>query len=192
MRASMTRIEMTIINSRSVKPFDFRSRIADCGLKGARPPSFDARARRPAGGARRARAGIRNPQSAIRLPVTVLLPVERLAAGLRAHVEDVGRAAGAAVVGRLKARQDAPVALARYRVDGNLAQVDFLLRDEAAAVGGRAAVLGADAAELVRGRSLTRDHVHAVNERLQVGRVAVDVFDVEDFAVGDDDVAARV
>src|SRR5438045_3655073 len=137
--ARMTRIEMTIISSRSVKPPDCGLRIADCGLREACLSSFDSRAarRRREESAPLFKSAIRNPQSAIRLPVTVLLPVERFAPGLRAHVEDVGGACGAALVRRVVARKNAPLGLARDRVYGNLAQVVLLLRDEGVAVFGR-------------------------------------------------------
>src|ERR1043165_3599816 len=126
------------------------------------------------------------------LPVTVFLPVERFALGLRAHVEDVDGAAGAALAGRVVGREDAPVALARDGVYGYLAQVDFLLRDDAGVLRRRAPDAVESRARNSADRARARHDINAVHERLQVGRVVVWVIDAEDRAVGDADAAARV
>src|SRR5947209_10190036 len=183
--ARMSIIEMTIISSSSVKPRSLREK-----LKGKR---------------QKAKEGGRTlPLTPLRfcllpfafcllpLPVTVLLPVERFTVGLRAHVEEVGGACGAALVRRVVARKHAPLGLARYRVYGNLAQVALLLRDEAGVVCRLPAALDESPARLRAGQARARHNVHAVNQSLQVGRVVFGVVNAEYLAVGDDDAAARV
>src|SRR5437016_3787043 len=108
----MTRIEMTIISSRRVKPRASREEAEGRRQMAVRVRRGDTRAS-PA-------ASCRLPSAFCPLPVTIFLPVERLAPGLRAHVEDVGRAGGAALVRRVVVREGAPVALARDRVNGYL------------------------------------------------------------------------
>src|ERR1051326_8919147 len=196
--ARMTMIEMTIISSSSVKPFDCGLRIADCGspfVETCISSSGSCVARRRL--KRRApviESAIRNPNSAIYLPVTVLLPVERRAVGLRAHVEDVGGACRAALVRRVVVREHAPVGLARYRVDGNLAEVMLLLRRGRGVVG-RLPAHAVESAPGLRQRAAerrARHDVNPVNQSLEVGREAVGGVNAEDRAVGDDDGAARV
>src|SRR5688572_647296 len=115
----MTRIEMTIISSSSVKPL-WRAR----GKRG----------RGETGKREGATSSLSPftllPFSPAPLPVTVLLPVERLGVGLRAHVENIFGGRLTAIVRVGVARAQAPLALARDGVDGNLPEVDLLLRRE--------------------------------------------------------------
>src|SRR5215207_9048516 len=100
MRARMTRIEMTIISSNRVKPRAERRGSANGERVRGRSPERTPLPLSPL------------PLARTSLPVTVLLPVERLAVGLRAHVEDVVGAGGAAAVGVVVVREQTPVLVA--------------------------------------------------------------------------------
>src|ERR1700694_3282618 len=62
------------------------------------------------------------------LPVTVLLPVERLALGFRTDVEDIFAAPGGRVR-RIVTRAKHPVGFAGHWIDRNPPKVDFILRN---------------------------------------------------------------
>src|SRR2546427_12648998 len=109
--ARMMMIEITIINSSSVKPFDCELRIADCGLSGT---AF--------------KSAIRDPKSEIFLPVTILLSIQRFAARLRMHIEDILTAPRGCIDGVVTGSK-IPIRFARHRIDRNLPQIDFRLRD---------------------------------------------------------------
>src|ERR1041384_1023504 len=113
MTASTMMIKMTIINSSSVKPFDFRLRMADGGLEELSfiPPS-----------------AIRHPQLVIIvLPITVLCSVERRAVRFGGHIEDAGIGVIGAGAGMVEGRMQTPIVFAGHRVFRHRAQVNLLL-----------------------------------------------------------------
>src|SRR5205085_2738505 len=103
MTASTMMIEMTIINSSSVKPFDCGLRIADCGLEN--DLSFSPQ------------SAIRNPQLVIIvLPVTILCSVERRPARFGSHIEDACVRVVRACAGIVEGRVQTPIVFAGHRV----------------------------------------------------------------------------
>src|SRR5437762_6419296 len=124
MTASTMMIEMTIINSSSVKPE---------ALEGGKRKAEGRRRRRRDGRASfNARCSLPSAfcllPSAFRIsPVLILRPVERRAFGFGGHIEDAGVGLLGASVGRIERRVKAPRLLARDRIDRNLAQVNLLL-----------------------------------------------------------------
>src|SRR5687767_9145785 len=120
-----------------------------------------------------------------KLPVTVLLSIQCRLFRFRAHVKDVLTAPRAGV-SRVVTGPEFPLGLSGHRIDRYRAQINLLL-------GRRLVHLGCRYVWVSRSRSgKARHHVHAINESVEIRRVAIGIVNAKDRAVADNNSAPRI
>src|SRR5689334_5103413 len=120
-----------------------------------------------------------------KLPVTVLLSIQGRRLRLRAHVENVFTAPRIRI-GRIVTGTQLPISLSRHRIDRQRPQVNFLLRRQLPDLGCINTLLSRS------GSINSRYHVNAVDERVEIGRIAIRIVYAEDRAIANHDLAARI
>ena len=91
---------------------------------------------------------------------------------------------------RIVCRSQIPFSFTRYRIDGNVTQVNFLLRRQLL-LAKRCGSLKPRSTQLPRAHA-SRDHIHALDQCFQIRRVMIRVVDAEYRAVADNDFAAWI
>src|ERR1700752_122122 len=130
-------------------------------------------------------AACQRPLAHFALPVTVLLSIQCRISRLRAYIEKVLTAPGAAIR-RVVTRTKFPVGLSGHRIDRQTPQVDFLFGGQLAYFGCIYALLPATA------HRASGYNIDAVDEGLQVRRIVVGIVYAKDSAIANDYFAAWI
>src|ERR1041385_4736461 len=119
------------------------------------------------------------------LPVTVLLSIQSCIFRIRPNVKNI-LPAPRVTTRRIVSRAELPIGLTGHRIDRHSAQINLLLSGQLATVGCIHALLPASAGRV------SRYHIDAIDERVQIRRKPIGIIDAKDRAIADHYLAARI